>query len=49
MNIEIPTERMKIEPADVFIDNREFDPSKPVEYLNGFDIRAHAPQFFAMR
>ena len=48
MNIPIPSERMKIEPADVFIDNREFDPSKPVEYLNAFDIRANAPQFFAM-
>lgn len=47
MNIPLPSERIKIEPADVFIDKREFDPSKPVEYLNGFDIRASAPKIFS--
>ncbi len=49
LGIDIPSEVMKVEPASVFIDNKEFDPSKPVEYLNGFDIRANKPSFFAMR
>lgn len=49
LNIEIPSEPMKKEPAEVFIDNREFDPSDPVAYLNGFEIRAGRPQIFALR
>ena len=39
LNIDIPTERMKVESGNLFIDGREFDPSDPVGYLNGFDIR----------
>ncbi|MGC1197841.1 MAG: CmpA/NrtA family ABC transporter substrate-binding protein, partial [Geitlerinemataceae cyanobacterium] len=49
MGREIPTEGMKKEPGSVFIDGREFDPSDPVAYLNGFDIRAGRPQIFAFR
>ena len=49
LNVPLPTEKMKVEPGSVFIDGREFDPSDPVGYLNGFDIRAHKPGFFAMR
>ncbi|HIK33552.1 MAG TPA: ABC transporter substrate-binding protein [Oscillatoriales cyanobacterium M59_W2019_021] len=49
MGKDIPTESMKKEPGSVFIDGREFDPSDPVAYLNGFDIRAGRPQIFAFR
>jgi nitrate/nitrite transport system substrate-binding protein len=49
LNVPIPSDRLKVEPADVFIDKREFDPSKPVEYLNSFEIRANRPRIFAMR
>ncbi|HBB35318.1 MAG TPA: nitrate transport protein, NrtC-like protein [Cyanobacteria bacterium UBA8803] len=48
MKIPIPSDRMKVEPAEVFIDQRKFDPSQPVEYLNSFDIRAGRPQIFAL-
>jgi nitrate/nitrite transport system substrate-binding protein len=48
LNIPLPGDRMKLEPADVFIDKQAFDPSKPVEYLNSFEIRAAMPQIFAL-
>ncbi|NEP09093.1 MAG: ABC transporter substrate-binding protein [Symploca sp. SIO2C1] len=48
LKIELPSERMKVEPAEVFIDKRQFDPSQPVKYLNSFDIRANRPQIFAL-
>lgn len=49
MGKEIPSDRMKVEPGSVFIDGREFDPSDPVGYLTGFDIRAGRPNLFALR
>jgi nitrate/nitrite transport system substrate-binding protein len=49
LNVPIPSERLKVEPADVFIDKREFDPNKPVEYLNSFELRANRPRIFALR
>ncbi|MBE9129293.1 MULTISPECIES: CmpA/NrtA family ABC transporter substrate-binding protein [unclassified Coleofasciculus] len=48
LNMELPSEQMKVEPAAVFIDQREFDPSTPVAYLNSFDIWANAPRIFAV-
>ncbi|MEA5532642.1 CmpA/NrtA family ABC transporter substrate-binding protein [Crocosphaera sp. XPORK-15E] len=48
MGIKCPTEDYKIEPAEAFIDNKAFDPSDPVAYLNSFAIRANAPQSFFM-
>ncbi|NEO33418.1 MAG: ABC transporter substrate-binding protein [Symploca sp. SIO3C6] len=48
LEIKLPSERLKVEPAEVFIDKREFDPSQPVEYLNSFTIRAGSPQLFAL-
>ncbi|MGV2827130.1 CmpA/NrtA family ABC transporter substrate-binding protein [Myxosarcina sp. GI1(2024)] len=48
MGIECPTEDYKIEPAEAFIDNKAFDPSEPVAYLNSFKIRANAPRSFFM-
>jgi nitrate/nitrite transport system substrate-binding protein len=48
LGLEIPSDRMKIEPASVFIDGREFDPSDPVGYLNGFDLRAGRPRIYAL-
>ena len=48
LKISVPGDRMKVEPADVFIDKWAFDPSKPVEYLNSFEIRAGRPQIFAV-
>ena len=48
MDIPLPSDKMKIEPASVFIDDREFDPSDPVAYLKSFDIRASKPTFFAI-
>lgn len=46
MGIECPEEDYKVEPAEWFIDRRRFDPSDPVGYLNGFEIRANRPQTF---
>jgi len=47
MGIECPQEDYKVEPGERFIDNKPFDPSDPVGYLNGFRIRARRPtQFF---
>jgi nitrate/nitrite transport system substrate-binding protein len=40
LKIKLPSDRMKVEPAEVFIDQHKFDPSQPVEYMNSFDIRA---------
>ena len=46
MGIECPTEDYKIEPATAFIDNKQFDPSDPVGYLNSFEIKANRPKRF---
>lgn len=44
MGIECPKEDYKVEPPEVFIDRKGFDPSDPVGYLKGFEIRADSPQ-----
>lgn len=49
LSIELPKDRMKIEPATVFIDQREFDPTQPVAYLNQFTIRANRNALFAVK
>lgn len=36
LKIKIPTERIKIEPSEFFVDQRTFDPSDPVKYLKQF-------------
>jgi len=46
MGIPCPSEDYKLEPGVAFIDNQAFDPSDPIGYLNGFEIRAKAPQVF---
>ncbi len=43
MGIECPQEDYKVEPAAAFIDQKAFDPSDPVGYLNSFEIRANRP------
>lgn len=43
MGIECPAEDYKTESAEMFIDQKAFDPSDPVGYLNSFEIRANAP------
>ncbi|MGA9379013.1 MAG: twin-arginine translocation pathway signal protein, partial [Phormidium sp.] len=43
MGIQCPQEDYKVEPAAVFIDRKEFNPSDPVGYLNSFEIRANSP------
>ncbi|MFW6359894.1 MAG: CmpA/NrtA family ABC transporter substrate-binding protein [Chroococcales cyanobacterium] len=48
LEIELPSDRLKFEPASHFIDQHAFDPSQPVAYLNTFDLRANAPQLFAL-
>jgi nitrate/nitrite transport system substrate-binding protein len=40
LGIKLPDEKIKIEPATRFIDQREFNPNNPVSYLNQFEIRA---------
>ena len=45
MGIKCPSEDYKIEPSTAFIDDKSFDPSDPVGYLNSFEIRANAPLF----
>ena len=39
LDIETPKEEMKSVPGERFIDNRPFDPQKPLAYLNQFSIR----------
>ena len=48
LSIECPKNNFKVEPPEVFIDKKGFDPSDPVGYLNSFEIRANAPQRFYM-
>jgi nitrate/nitrite transport system substrate-binding protein len=48
MGIPCPSEDYKLEPGTAFIDNQPFDPSDPIGYLNGFEIRAKAPQAFSL-
>lgn len=48
MGIKCPSQDYKVEPAEAFIDNKAFDPSDPINYLNSFEIRANAPQSFFM-
>lgn len=43
MGISCPSEDFKVEPAEAFIDQKAFDPSDPVGYLNSFEIRANRP------
>jgi nitrate/nitrite transport system substrate-binding protein len=43
MGIECPAEDYKVEPPEAFIDSKGFDPSDPVGYYNGFEIRANRP------
>ncbi|MBW4541434.1 MAG: ABC transporter substrate-binding protein [Myxacorys chilensis ATA2-1-KO14] len=43
MGIPCPTDDYKIEPPEVFIDKKGFDPSDPVGYLKSFEIRADRP------
>ena len=46
MGIECPQQDYKVEPPEFFIDNKGFDPSDPVGYLNSFEIRANATKRF---
>ncbi|MBF2049778.1 MAG: ABC transporter substrate-binding protein [Leptolyngbya sp. IPPAS B-1204] len=46
MGIQCPAEDYKVEPPELFIDSKGFDPSDPVGYLNSFEIRANRPQQF---
>ncbi|EKQ67538.1 ABC-type nitrate/sulfonate/bicarbonate transport system, periplasmic component [Leptolyngbyaceae cyanobacterium JSC-12] len=43
MGITCPKEDFKIEPPEAFIDQKGFNPSDPVGYLNSFEIRANRP------
>lgn len=45
MGINCPSEDDKIETA--FIDQKTFDPSDPVGYLNSFEIRTNRPKLFS--
>lgn len=46
MGIPCPSEDYKIEPGTAFIDDKAFDPSDPVGYLQSFEFRAGAAQSF---
>jgi nitrate/nitrite transport system substrate-binding protein len=48
IGIQCPKDDYKVEPPEVFIDKKGFDPSDPVGYLNSFAIRANAPTLFYM-
>jgi nitrate/nitrite transport system substrate-binding protein len=43
MGIACPQDDYKVEPPEVFIDKKGFDPSDPIGYLNSFEIRANRP------
>lgn len=40
LKLDLPSHPIKVEPATVFIDKRQFDPSDPIAYLNNFEIQA---------
>lgn len=46
MGITCPKDDYKIEPAEVFIDNKAYDPSDPIGYIKSFEVRADRPQSF---
>jgi nitrate/nitrite transport system substrate-binding protein len=46
MGIPCPKDDFKVERAEAFIDQKRFDPSDPVGYLNSFAIRANRPTHF---
>lgn len=46
MGIPCPQDDYKVDRPDAFIDNKGFDPSDPVGYLNSFTIRANRPTQF---
>ncbi len=46
LGIACPADDYKVEPAEVFIDKKAFDPSDPVGYLKSFEIRADRPTQF---
>lgn len=46
LDIACPASDYKVEPATAFIDQKPFDPSDPVGYLNSFEIRAKRPTAF---
>lgn len=48
MGIPCPAEDYKVEPPEVFIDQKGFDPSDPIGYLKSFEIRADRPIPFYM-
>ena len=43
MGIVCPSNDYKVEPPEVFIDKKGFDPSDPIGYLKSFEIRADRP------
>ncbi|PSB26318.1 ABC transporter substrate-binding protein [Stenomitos frigidus] len=43
LGIACPQDDFKVEPPEVFIDKKGFDPSDPIGYLNSFEIRADRP------
>jgi nitrate/nitrite transport system substrate-binding protein len=49
MGIICPSEDYYVVPARSFIDQKAFDPSDLVGYLNSFEIRANLPQFFYLQ
>ncbi len=38
--LNMPKGQLKIEQSELFIDRVAFDPTRPMEYLNGFELRA---------
>ena len=38
--LNMPKGQLKVEQSEMFIDRVAFDPNKPMEYLNGFELRA---------
>ncbi|HLO86154.1 MAG TPA: ABC transporter substrate-binding protein [Nostocaceae cyanobacterium] len=48
MGIVCPKDDYKVEPPEVFIDKKGFDPSDPEGYLKSFEIRVNAPTKFFM-
>ena len=49
MGIVSPSEDYYVVPPGAFIDQKAFDPSDLVGYLNSFEIRANLPQFFYLQ
>lgn len=48
IGIKSPSDNYKTIQGEAFIDQKPFDPSQPIDYINSFEIRANSPQIYGL-